>query len=508
MNNLTEQSRYKGAKKFKSLQDLRIWIAQDFSNLVQYYNHCNVFKTGRIQVQIANELQCGKEIILLMAFRNSTKTYLVDLYCLWRLHRYPNTRILVLSAKEGNATRHMGNFKRMLKLMPAFHYMQFSKWTESGFQLSHATDEAEDTFTTASINSTVTSMHIDLIVADDCEVRKNTETPALRNKLIERYSEFESLLHSPGRHCKDKEHIPMPERTTTIYIGTPHSEFSTYFVDKEVDENGEEEPHPLSDAHIIKIPAINAESGKSNFPEVWPMQRLAKKKSRMSKPAWFLQYMLDPSGYDKEAAVVDFKSILIQSCNIKDAVMTVDPAGEKGGGDEHAICIGGFASGVIKDPSKPKVEANLVHIKKIAGTKVKANDFVDWSLKIAKEHGVEKILVESNFGAYCTLFQNKVAEQGNWCSVEALRTTMKKEERLVETLDPMINAHKVSFERSCFEGPEAKETVTQFKSWTYKSLPENDDRIDAVSLLVQYHMTMLANTDGFTWDSAALQEPW
>jgi len=496
---------YVRSEKFTTMGELQKWIALSFRNFLYYANSKLVFKTGKIQLEIADRLTEGYDTVMLMAFRGAGKTYIIDLYILFRLHRYINTKILVLSAKEENAAKHVRNISKMIKALPALHYMTFSKKTESGFQLANASVENDLSVQTAGIFSAVEGSRSDVIIIDDAEVQSNSESDLLREKLLSRYSEVQAILHPAGRHCVEGINNT-PEQTSGIWIGTPQCEQSTYFNAELLDSEGEVEPHPLAGSHLIRIPAITPE-GLPAFPERFNRQQLDIKKKRMSTPRWALQMMLDPTLVDQEARVIDMRHILHYDGPITDICCAIDPAGEEGGGkgDEHALCIGG-----LRENSKdiPGSDKQIVHIKKLIGdNKLNISQFFEKAIDLCKQQKVETIIIESNFSGYYTLLKQMVANEGSFAMVLPVKSTMRKQTRLVEVLDPAINGGRVSFDESIFKDPK---NTAQIKNWTYKSLPEKDDRIDALALLIAHMQQSMEAPDSFKWDVSSVDSfnPW
>jgi hypothetical protein len=119
----------------------------------------------------------------------------------------------------------------------------------------------------------------------------------------------------------------------------------------------------------------------------------------------------------------------------------------------------------------------------------------------------DRPLVESQFSGYATIFQNELDKHGNFAQVLTIPAKGNKQERLVEVLESTVNYKKVSFDPTIFED---KKTVDQFKNWTFKSLPEFDDRIDALAHLVLHFMETLKWGEARSWESyeEPEQAPW
>lgn len=486
LKQLTKSTLKSRVNKFKSEHELQVWLAQDFRNLVQYANWKLNHQTGKIQLYVADELQEGNNKLLLMCFRGSSKSYLVDLYCLWRWHRYVNTKILILSSIEGNAAKHVRRIKNLILTLPALHYLEFSKCTETGFQLKLANAESDLSLNTAGIFSSIESSRADVVIADDCEVKQNSESDMLREKLTNRLSEVQAILHPSPRWSKFQ-----PELTQFVCIGTPQSEFSVYNVPED-----SETPHPLQGCKIVKIPCLD-DKNQSTFPERFTVSQLRTKQLGMSKPEWALQMLLDSSLLDKESRVIDLERLVTCEAKVSQVICCVDPAGDKkaGGGDEHAYCVGGMEVGA--NPSR-------VHVLELGGSREPIEIFFKNLIKTCRKHRVWKIKIDSRFSGWSSMLRKLISEASESFVVEDIFDSKNKAERLVDILDPTINGQRVSFEPYVISD---KTNDLQFRSWTYKALPKYDDRLDALAYLVNHFLENKQLNWGVTqkWETAKIE---
>ncbi|HVH93226.1 MAG TPA: phage terminase large subunit, partial [Candidatus Acidoferrum sp.] len=62
------------------------------------------FNTTEIQEDIAEYMQTGPRLRMVMAQRGEAKTTLAALYAVWRLIHRPSTRVLIVSAGEQNSS--------------------------------------------------------------------------------------------------------------------------------------------------------------------------------------------------------------------------------------------------------------------------------------------------------------------------------------------------------------------------------------------------------------------
>jgi len=210
-----------------------------------------------------------------------------------------------------------------------------------------------------------------------------------------------------------------------------------------------------------------------------------------------LQMLLDPSLISKAERVLKIDSLIVCDAETFDNCMTIDPAGDSSksaNSDEHAICIGGRR----RDDSK------LVHIQYLNGYRnVSGADICKLALGLVRKYNVQKIIIETNFTAYLCLYQSEASRLGLNVKIESVRSSVNKRTRLIETLEVPINSNRVSFSRNILTDTE---TLDQFKNFTFGDLPANDDRLDALSLNLNYWQTtrIFAYNEKWQWDSVNL----
>ena len=144
------------------------------------------------------------------------------------------------------------------------------------------------------------------------------------------------------------------------------------------------------------------------------------------------------------------------------------------------MAIGGLKGGYT--------DANLIHL-----------------ATIAKTHKVNEIVVEANFGdgMWTKLFQphlNKI-----WpCRVEEDRATANKEGRIIDTLEPILNQHRLIVDQKVLqedidyllENPERNQRYSFLYQMTRltreRGALKHDDRIDALALAAYWHLEGMA----------------
>ena len=153
---------------------------------------------------------------LLMAFRHSGKSTVVGIFAACVLYLHPNTRILILSAETGLATRMVNHVRNILENHPLCVDMvpkNKKEWASGRITINRSVGIREPSVVCQGIHGNITGARADLIICDDVEVPNTCNTAQKREMLRERLRELDFIL-SPGG--------------AMIYIGTPHTMDTIY----------------------------------------------------------------------------------------------------------------------------------------------------------------------------------------------------------------------------------------------------------------------------------------
>ena len=182
-------------------------------------------------------------------------------------------------------------------------------------------------------------------------------------------------------------------------------------------------------------------------------------------------------------------------CPYNETIVSVDPSGR--GTDETVATILSQANGYIF----------------IRDLRAYRDGYSDATLsdivRLGKRYGASKLLVESNFGdgMICELFKRHLIQMQAGMDVEEIRATVRKEERIIDTLEPILNQHKLIIDPKVWEydyasNPEAPPEKRLEYMLGYqmsrmcreKGAVKHDDRVDAVAQGVQYFIDALAQS--------------
>jgi len=128
-------------------------------------------------------------------------------------------------------------------------------------------------------------------------------------------------------------------------------------------------------------------------------------------------------------------------------------------------------------------------------------------LKGCKKYGVTKLLIETNFGdgIVAELFRKHLQQTQQLIDIEEVRANVRKEDRIIDSLEPVLNQHRLVVNRSVIEwdfksnpdqAPEERLLYMLFYQMSRmcreKGAIRHDDRIDCLSQGVKYFTDALA----------------
>ena len=105
-------------------------------------------------------------------------------------------------------------------------------------------------------------------------------------------------------------------------------------------------------------------------------------------------------------------------------------------------------------------------------------------LRGCKKFGVTKLLIETNFGdgMICELFKKHLQQTKQAIDVEEVRANVRKEDRIIDALEPVLNQHRLVIDRGIFD-------------WDYKSNPEAPPE-ERLLYMLFYQMSRMCREKG------------
>ena len=288
------------------------------------------------------------------------------------------------------------------------------------------------------ITSQITGSRANIIIADDLEVSINSLSAEAREKLESLSKEFVSVL--------------MPEGST-IYLGTPHSSSSIY------------NRLPGIGYTLVKFPAYD-EAGKATEPLRFPAKALEMRKKLMGESEFQLQYMLDTSLADKDKFPLKLSDLIVtEEFDAKTCREQWKKTGEripfvvgeaKGYDTPYKAQSNGFEVEYTKrilvlDPAGSGKDSFAWSVLATRNGYYYVLKQGRWSTGLTQQvlkdikalcftYQVHELVCEINFGGDTLVSLLKANVK---CEIIEIRSTTNKEKRIISTLEPVLNMHKL-----------------------------------------------------------------
>lgn len=284
------------------------------------------FSLTEVQDDIADFMQNGPRLRMVMAQRGEAKSTLAALYAVWRLMQKPQTRVLIVSGGETQASEVATLIVRLITNWEIFEYLRPDRSMgdktslTDGFDIHYALRGVIDkspSVTCAGITAQLQGKRADLLIPDDIETTKNGLTQTQRAHLLLLSKEFTSI-------CADG-HI--------LYLGTPQTKDSIYntlpgrgfevriwpgrFPSSEEMEKYGSKLAPSIAQKIMLNPmlqtgqGLNGKRGAPTDPERYGDAALCEKELDQGPEGFQLQYMLDTSLSDAARQQLKLSDLIV-----------------------------------------------------------------------------------------------------------------------------------------------------------------------------------------------------
>lgn len=510
----------------------------DFRNfLFLCWEHLNLPEPTPVQYDMAEFVQRGPKRSIIQAFRGVGKSYITSAFVCHQLLLDPELKFLVVSASKSRADDFSTFTLRLISEIPLLRHLYPSEDQRSSkiaFDAGPAQASHSPSVKSVGITGQLTGSRADIIIADDVESANNSMTEGMRTKLSETVKEFDAILKPDGR---------------IIYLGTPQTEQSLY--DRLAPRGYEcriwparhlDEEQKVSYGNRLAPFIANAKdkvTGTSTDPLRFSDDDLMEREASYGRSGFALQFMLDTKLADTDRYPLKLNDMVVTSVDPKRGPAHVVWANspELRYNDLHNVGMDGdgffrpmsisedFAEyqGVAMsiDPSgRGKDETAYAVVKCLHGQLflVDAGGFrggysvetLESLAHTAKKHGVNYIVIESNFGdgMFSSLFQ-PVLGKIHPCTTEEVRHSKQKELRIIDTLEPVLNQHRLIVDPKVIErdydtsvgyagevGGEQAEKYSLFYQMSRLTRDRgsllHDDRLDALSIVIHYWIESLA----------------
>ena len=505
----------------KKLQDFRYF-------LIVTWRHLNLPDPTPVQLDIAEYLQYGARRKIIQGFRGVGKSWITSTYVVWRLRMNPQLKFLVVSASKDRADNFTTFTMRLINEMPILADLiprDDQRNSKVSFDVKPAQADHAPSCSSRGVLGQMSGARADEVIADDVEVPNNSYTQPMRDKLSEAVKEFEAILKPKGN---------------ITFLGTPQVENSLYLT---LEERGYETriwtarypdlKNNYGDrlAPFIKQRLINELSKPKDpvDPQRFTSIDLMEREASYGRSGFNLQFQLDTTLSDQDRYPLKISDLIISSVNQEYApekiiwsnnpeyvIQDLPCVGFNGDrfyrpAQEFGDFIEYTGSVMFIDPSgKGKDATGYACVKMLNGNLFVTDaggltggysDLVLEKLsKIARHNKINNILIEQNFGGgmFAELLKPFLM-RFHPCSVQDVRNNKTKELRIIDTLEPVMNSHRLIIDRKVIEKdfksnqeepPERRlklQLVYQLSRISkHRGSLVNDDIIDALSGAVGY----------------------
>lgn len=506
--------------------------------LYMCWQFLNIPEPTWVQYDIADYLQHGPRRKVIEAFRGVGKSWITSAYVAWMLRLDPQLNFLVVSASKSRADDFSTFTLRLINEMPVLQCLyprEDQRQSKVAFDVRFAEPDHAPSVKSVGIFGQLTGGRADIIIADDIEVPNNALTQAMRDKLSEAVKEFDSILKPKGRIT----YLGTPQTEQSLYNALPERGYdirvwpARYPDEKLIMAYGDRLAPKIAERLEKKPELVKQPTDPKRFNEI----ELQEREASLGRSTFSLQFMLDTSLSDADRYPLKLRDLVVMSLNPDMAPQKVS-----WGADPDLIVSDlpnvGFngdkfyrpfwvqkedmlpyqASVMFIDPSgRGKDETGYSVVKMLNGYLwcTACGGFVggyeDETLealaKIAKQHKVNWIRIEPNFGdgMFTKLFQ-PVLGRIYPCTVEDdKRSVGQKELRIIDTLEPVMNQHRLIIDRAVIEKdyestkhlpPEQALKYQLFYQMTRltkeRGCLKHDDRIEALAGAVAYWVEQMA----------------
>ena len=519
------------------MTDVLSALQDDFKLFLQaLWDQLDLPSPTRAQYAIADYIQHGPKRLQVQAFRGVGKSWITGAFVLWTLFKDPEKKIMIISASKERADNMSIFLQKLIIETPWLNHLQpksdDARWSRISFDVNCSPHQAPSV-KSVGITGQLTGSRADLMVLDDIEVPGNSMTEMMREKLLQLCTEAESIL------------TPY-DNSRIMYLGTPQTTFTVY---RKLAERNYKPfiwparfPKDITPYEGLIAPQLQEDIDNGALPwactdpDRFDDDDLVDREASMGRSNFALQFMLDTSLSDAEKFPLKMADLVITSVNpttapdnvvwcsdpaniLKDlptvglpgdyfyspmqlqgewspyteTICSVDPSGR--GADETAAAYISQKNGIL-----------YLHEVRAYRDGYSDNTLLD-ILRGCKKYGATTLVVESNFGdgIVAELFKKHIIQTKQRILVEEVRANVRKEERIIDTLEPILNQHRLVVNKSVVEwdynsnrdaAPEERLLYMLFYQMSRmcrsKYAVKHDDRLDCLAQGVKYFIDALS----------------
>lgn len=509
---------------------------KDFRNFTYLvWQHLGLPEPTPIQYDIANYLQDSPKRCIIEAFRGVGKSYITAAYVVHQLLLDPQLKFMVVSASKARADDFSTFTQRIIVELPICQHLvakDGQRWSKIAFDVAPAKASGSPSVKSVGVTGQLTGSRADIIIADDVEVPNNSMTHMMREKLGETVKEFDAVLKPDGK---------------IIYLGTPQNEMSLYnsLLNRGYQMRVWPARYPTLErsekAYGGRLAPSLYESLQNNLEAVYGLptdpkrfddEDLLERELSYGRSGFALQFMLDTSLSDANKYPLKLSDLMVYSCDkdtapeklvygifkpmddlpnvglsgdrfyapedtigrleYQGSVLAIDPSGR--GSDETAYAIVKMLNGYLHVVDAGGIEGGY------------SETTLQHLCDLAKIHKVNMVLVESNFGdGMFTELLKPYMIKTYPISIEEVRHSKQKEHRIIDTLEPIMNQHRLVIDPRVIQkdydsvqamppekGIKYMLTYQMTRITKQRGALAHDDRLDVLAMACQYWVDQMA----------------
>ena len=520
------------------MENSLVLLQQDFKLFLQaLWAELGLPSPTRAQYAIADYLQNGPKRLQVQAFRGVGKSWITGAFVLWTLFNDPERKVMIISASKERADNMSIFLQKLIIDTPWLSHLQpksdDSRWSRISFDVNCSPHQAPSV-KSVGITGQLTGSRADLMILDDIEVPGNSLTEFMREKLLQLCTEAESIL--------------TPKNDSRImYLGTPQTTFTIYRRLAERNYRPMVWParYPRADKlnkyGEVLAPDIleDIEQGVDEWTPTddrFTDEDLIEREASMGRSNFMLQFQLDTTLSDAQKFPLKMADLIVTSVNpttapenviwcsdpskvIRDAPTVGLPGdyfyspmqlvGEWSDYDETICSVDPSGRGTDETAAAFLSQRNgLIYLHEMSAYRDGYSDhtLLDILAK-CRTYGVTSLVIETNFGDGIVgeLFKKHLINTKQNINIEEVRANVRKEDRIIDSLEPVLNQHRLIVDRGVIDwdyasnkDSPAEERLLYMLFYQMsrmcrdKRAVKHDDRLDCLAQGVKYFTDALS----------------
>ena len=520
------------------MENSLVLLQQDFKLFLQaLWAELGLPSPTRAQYAIADYLQNGPKRLQVQAFRGVGKSWITGAFVLWTLFNDPERKVMIISASKERADNMSIFLQKLIIDTPWLKHLQpksdDSRWSRISFDVNCSPHQAPSV-KSVGITGQLTGSRADLMILDDVEVPGNSLTEFMREKLLQLCTEAESIL-TPKSDSRIM-YLGTPQTTFTIYRRLAERNYRPF-----VWPSRYPRPDKLSKYEGILAPEIqeDLDMGAEEWAPTddrFTNEDLIEREASMGRSNFMLQFQLDTTLSDAQKFPLKMADLIVTSVNpttapeniiwcsdpskvIRDAPTVGLPGdyfyspmqlvGEWSSYDETICSVDPSGRGTDETAAAFLSQRNgLIYLHEMSAYRDGYSDstLLDILAK-CRTYGVTSLVIETNFGDGIVgeLFKKHLINTKQNIDIEEVRANVRKEDRIIDSLEPVLNQHRLIIDRGVIDwdyasnkDSPAEERLLYMLFYQMsrmcreKRAVKHDDRLDCLAQGVKYFTDALS----------------